>query len=243
MAYIVAVDDGHGLKTAGKRSPDNYLENEFNHYTKIYLKFELKRCGFKMVDCSPSRKDNSLPNRVKLANDANADIFVSIHFNAMGSTWQKWATGIETFYHGGSSKGKILAEKVQKRLMQGTKMQDRGIKSDKSIYTNGFYVLRYTKMAAILTECGFMDNREDRVLMESDSYKRECSKEICQGICDYFNVKYIPEKKETKKIKSAEEILKEVSNYSNVWIPFVEKHQKDVNIKGLIQLLYYTKGK
>lgn len=190
MSKIVAVDDGHGLETAGKQAPDGYKENYFNHYTKEYLKAELVAQGFKVVDCSPARSDNSLQNRCDIANSGNADVFCSIHFNAMGSSWQKTAEGIETYYHGGSTKGKKLATCVHKRLMQGTKMKDRGVKADTTIYSTGFKVLRSTVMPAILAECGFMDNKEDRVLMASTSYRKECAKEICQGICDYFGVPY-----------------------------------------------------
>lgn len=236
--YIVAIGGGHGIKTSGKQSPDGYKENNFNFFTKEYLEVALKRCGFKVVDVSPSRDDTSLSNRVKLANEANAHIFISIHFNAMGSIWQIWAEGLETYYHIGSVNGKKLANLVHKYLKQGTKMNDRGVKSDGILYKNGLYVLRYTKMPAILCECGFMDNKFDRQLMESDLYRRECAEEICKGVCDYFNVKYVKEAK-----KTYEDILKEVSPYHEVWINFVKKHQKDVNLEGLIEKLYYTKGK
>jgi N-acetylmuramoyl-L-alanine amidase len=203
MSKIIAVDDGHGLETAGKRSPDGYKENIFNHYTKEYLKIELIAQSFKIVDCSPTRSDNSLQDRCNRANNGNADIFVSIHFNAMGNKWQSGAEGIETYYHGGSTKGKKLATCVHKRLMQGTRMNNRGIKADTTIYTSGFAVLRNTKMPAILPECGFMDNKEDIILMKSIDYRKECAKEICQGICDYFGISY-----KNKSVYSDSAILK-----------------------------------
>lgn len=202
MTKIIAIDDGHGLETDGKRSPDGYKENIFNHYTKEFLKLELKTQGFKIVDCSPTRSDNSLQDRCNRANNGNADVFVSIHYNAMGNVWGK-AEGIETFYHGGSKNGKKLATCVHKKLMQGTKMRNRGVKADTTIYSSGFAVLRNTKMPAILPECGFMDNKEDRALMESTAYRKECAKEICQGICDYFGIKY-----KSKSIYSDSAILK-----------------------------------
>lgn len=243
MAKIIATDDGHGKDTSGKRAPDGYRENEFNHYTKEHLNRELEYNKFKVVDCSPTRDDNSLQNRVNRANSANADIFVSIHFNAMGCTWSK-AEGIETYYHSKSAEGIKLATKIQKRLMQGTKMTDRGVKSDTVIYVSGFYVLHYTKMPAILCECGFMDNKEDRILMESDFYRRECASEICQGICDYFGIKYkTPEIKSDDEEKTAYEMIKEVSRYYDVWDNFIRTHQKEVNLEGLIKKLYYTKEK
>ena len=237
--FIVAIGGGHGINTPGKQSPDGYKENNFNYFTKEYLEIELKRQGFKVIDVSPTRDDTELSDRVKTANDSNADIFISIHFNAMGSKWQNWAEGIETYYHIGSTKGKKLADLVHRYLMKGTKMNDMGVKSDGVLYKNGLYVLRYTKMPAILIEAGFMDNKKDRLLMESDSYRRECAKEICQAVCEYFGKQYVQEAKNI----NAYAILKEVSNYSDVWFDFVKKHQKDVNLEGLIEKLYYWKGK
>lgn len=202
MSKIIAVDDGHGTNTSGKRTPAGYKENEFNHYTKEFLIDELKRNNFKIVDCSPSRSDNSLEDRVKRERNGKADIFISIHFNAMGSKWQDKASGIETYYHGvGGVKGNgyKLAKLVHAELLKGTKLKDRGVKSDGVLYNNGLYVLRETKSPAILVECGFMDNKKEAELMKSTSYRKECSQEIAKGICKYFGVAYKEKKKEEKK--------------------------------------------
>ncbi|RPI00335.1 MAG: N-acetylmuramoyl-L-alanine amidase [Ignavibacteriae bacterium] len=185
MKYSIAIDDGHGLETAGKRTPDGYIENNFNHFTKEFLKEELIFNGFTVVDASPDRSDNSLANRCEIANKAKADIFVSIHFNAMSGTWGSWA-GIETYSYPGSEKGRKLATLVHQSLMKGTAMVDRGIK------TAGFYVLKHTNMPAVLVECGFMDNKREALLMKSNEYRKECAIEICKGICKYFDKEYKP---------------------------------------------------
>lgn len=181
---IIAVDDGHGIETAGKRTPDGYKENEFNHYTKEYLIEELKYNGFKIVDVSPTREDNSLADRCNRANDGNADAFISIHFNAFTGTWQTKASGIETYYFPGSAAGKKLATKVHAQLIKGTKQNNRGTK------TANFYVLKHTAMPAVLVECGFMDNKYEAALMKSTAFRKECSQEICKGICSYFGITY-----------------------------------------------------
>jgi N-acetylmuramoyl-L-alanine amidase len=184
MAKIIALDDGHGLETAGKRTPDGYKENIFNHYTKEFLIDELEYNGFKIVDVSPTRKDNSLADRCNRANDGNADIFVAIHFNAYMDRWQDVASGVETYHFPSSSSGKKLATKVHNYLIQGTEQKDRGVK------TANFYVLKYTSMPAILCECGFMDNKIEAELMKSTAFRKECSQEIAKGICSYFGVTY-----------------------------------------------------
>lgn len=241
----VGVDDGHGLETNGKRTPDGYKENEFNNGVKQYLITELKRNNFIVVDCSPGREDNSLQNRCDIANTAKADIFISIHFNAMGDKWQSSAEGIETYYHGHSNNGKRLADLVHKHLLEGTKMNNRGVQSDFVLYDNGLAVLRETNMPATLVECGFMDNQKDAILMKSNTYRKECAIEICKGICDYFGQIYIPEKV-IPQYKDAGTILTECSNYPIQWKAFIIKLKSDGNyreqannLEGLIQQVYY----
>jgi N-acetylmuramoyl-L-alanine amidase len=236
----IGVDGGHGKGTPGKRSPDGYKEIEFNHRTKLKLIEALKRCGFDVVDCSPGWEDNPLSERVKIANNSDVDIYISIHYNAMGDSWQKTAEGIEVYYHNGSKSGKRLAMLLLDRLLMGTKMNNRGAKSDFFLFSNGLYVLRKTYMPACLVECGFMDNKMDRALMESSSYQLECAEEIAQGCCDYFGMKYVPRDKPSKD-KKWDDILKEVSPWSDTWIKFVKDHP-EVNLKGLIEKLYYTRG-
>lgn len=187
MAYRIGLDDGHGKETAGKRTPDGYRENEFNHGTKLFLVDELIRNGFIYTDCSPLRSDNSLQNRCDIANNAKCDLFISIHYNAMSTVWNSNVGGIETYHYPSSTTGKRLASKVQYQLIKGTKMLNRGVK------TANFYVLRNTKMTAILVECGFMDNPVEAKLMKSISYRKECASEICRGICAYYGKNYIPE--------------------------------------------------
>jgi N-acetylmuramoyl-L-alanine amidase len=184
MSKIIAVDDGHGLKTSGKRTPDGYKENFFNHFTKEYLIDELEYNGFKIVDVSPTRDDNSLADRCNRANKGNADIFVSIHFNAYIGEWQTKASGIETYSYPGSVEGKKLCEKIHNQLIKGTKQNNRGVKTAK------FYVLKYTIMPAVLCECGFMDNKTESALMKSTAFRKECSQEIAKGICDFFGKTY-----------------------------------------------------
>ena len=200
MAKIkIAVDDGHGLKTAGKRSPkfpDGTIikENEFNMPTADKLVSALQRCGFLTILLSPGTRDTSLSERVKRANAYDADAMVSIHFNAFRGKWSpegSTAQGISTYSYRGSKKGKLLAQTVHGFLVKGTKQRNRGTK------TSGFYVLKFTKMPAILCECGFMDYKAEALLMKDDDFQTEVAEEICQGMCAYFKVKYIgPEVKE-----------------------------------------------
>lgn len=200
--YKIALDDGHGMNTAGKRTPTLsngtiMRENEFNSAVVNYLEEELKRCGFDTVLVAPEIDDVALSTRVNRANNAAANIYVSIHANAFdGSFAGSNPEGVEVFYYKNSLQGKRLAEDILKQLIQGTQQVNRGIKTDT------FYVLKNTKMPAILVEAGFMDNPRESNLLISDSFRREVAREVAIGICNYFKVTYIAKPKvvENKKL-------------------------------------------
>ena len=183
VAYV-AIDNGHGKNTAGKKVPDDSIrEWDFNYTTAKYLNEELQYNNFKTLMVSDTSDDTPLKTRTDRANNAKVDIFVSIHANAYLGTWGN-AHGIETFAYKSSTKGNKLAKLVQEELIKATNLTDRGVKH------NNLHITRETKMPAILFECGFMDNKDESKLLKSDSYRKLCAKAICKGICRYFNVIY-----------------------------------------------------
>ena len=237
---VFALGDGHGEETQGKRTPDGYKENFFNNATKIHAAREMKRHGVTILDASPESTDTPLKTRCDRINKGINNVipkgFVSIHFNAYGNGKEyNSVEGIETFSHPDSpiNGGKLLAKYVHSFLAQGTKQLDRGLK-----YAD-FYVLRNTKCPAALVECGFMTNKKESELMQDAKFQLECGIEIAKGCLKYIGINWIEEKKTEK----YEEILKEVSAYYKDWIKFVEEHQHEVNLKGLIEKLYYVCGK
>jgi N-acetylmuramoyl-L-alanine amidase len=190
--FLIAIDDGHGIETAGKRTPtlpDGTVmrENEFNRRVAHLLAEHLMRCGLEILLVSPLDVDTPLKVRTDTANKAKADLYISIHANASGSGGFNSARGIETYHYPGSTKGKKAAEVIHKHLIGGTKLPDRGVKSQ------DFHVLRETSMPAVLVECAFMTNLEDAKLLLTDAYREECAEELARGICEYFGVVYVDE--------------------------------------------------
>lgn len=184
---LIALCDGHGRETAGKRTPDGIKENQFNAPAVNFLDSALKRCGFDTLLVAPDDTDTPLITRVQRANDAKADLYISIHYNALKGNWDETKGGVETHYHPNSTKGKRAAELVQKYVAQGTPQVNRGTKA------SNFYVLRETNMPAVLVECGFMDVRKEAALMLQPEFQKETAEQICQGVCEYFNVPYVHE--------------------------------------------------
>ena len=192
--FLVAVDAGHYLSTAGKRTPyieslgREIKEHEFNAPTAGFCIEALRRCGFRTIQTNDPDRDTPLTTRAERANKAGADIFMSFHFNAFDGIFDEGAnpSGHDIYIYPGSVEGRRLAESIFKFLPNGTKQVNRGIKEA------NFTVLVKTLMPAILSENGFMDNTEEWKLMLNEDFQKEVAEEHCQGVCDYFNVPYVP---------------------------------------------------
>jgi N-acetylmuramoyl-L-alanine amidase len=201
---LIALSDGHGIDTAGKRTPElpngqkseigrPYMnENLFNRAVIKYLDIELRRIGFKTLLVAPTDADTPLSTRTNLANAKNVDVYVSVHANANTSKFGEWG-GIETFCMT-SGEGNRIGKILHKHVMGGTKLVDRGVKDGSHLWE-----IRKPNAPAILLELGFMDSHKDYVYLLTDAYRRECAIEIAQGLCEVYGVKYVEEKKEVEK--------------------------------------------
>lgn len=197
---LIALDDGHGMNTPGKRTPyireigRSIRENEFNRAVVSILKEELERCGFDTLVVTDPNRDVPLKERTDLANRKKADAYIAVHYNAYdGSFKGANPNGIEIYVYPGYRNKETgrLAAKIGKYLRQGTPQNWRGIKEA------NFHVLRETDMMAVLTENGYMDNKREALLMIDKDFQKEVAVEHAKGICEYFKVKYVPEQPKT----------------------------------------------
>lgn len=187
MPYI-AIDPGHGVNTAGKRSPDSSLmEYKFNQNVAKYLKEELDRHGFKTLITCDGSYDTSLTERANIANQANCDLFISIHGNAYQSDWNT-ANGWECYVCAKGGTAEKVANIINKRCVSDLGLKDRGVK------TANFTVLTKTKMPAVLTENGFYTNKEECAKMKTDDFQRKCAISHAKAICEYYGIDYIEQK-------------------------------------------------
>src|SRR5690625_1292596 len=157
MTKVVAIDAGHGINTPGKRTPDDEREWSFNSIVAKSIIDNLKKyTGVKTVRLDdPTRKrDVPLQERTNKSNNANADILVSCHHNAITGKWDNW-TGTEIYHYPGSTKGKQLAQALHPSVVKAYGLRDGGITSA------NFHMLRESKMPAILIESVFMDSTID----------------------------------------------------------------------------------
>jgi len=162
MNTTILLDSGHGgclaghYQTAGKRSPiwaDGTVlyEGEFNRQIKYRLKEMFEAGGYPYVDINPQDTDLSLSDRVDIANTYDKSIYLSIHANAGGGT------GCEVFTAVNCSKASTqIAKELEKEYQPHFNGERwRGIKK------KDFYVVKHTRMPAVLIECFFMDTERE----------------------------------------------------------------------------------
>lgn len=119
---------------------------------------------------------DDLQVRCNKANAWGADLFISIHNNAAGSS----ARGTETYHNWDNPTDQILSQRlasyVQQEICAATGMADRGLGDV------GFYVIRWSNMPGVLIEGGFLSNPYDRALLSTPSFRRRMAEGIANGI-------------------------------------------------------------
>ena len=184
--YCWCLDNGHGKLQAGKRSPlfddgqTRFLEYEFNRdiVQRIMKALDKQKVSYFDVVPDVDAVGSFLEGRVERANNHASDlpkIFVSVHANAgPAQSPNDWAAdniqGIETWFDQGSTKGKKLAAVFQKHLVSQTGLKNRNLKSTAE---KPLYVLSKTSMPAILTECGFYNNKEEVKKLMKDDFRQK----------------------------------------------------------------------
>ncbi len=183
--YLWCLDNGHGKKSAGKRSPvfddgtTQFFEYEFNRDIVARIIVGLEKEGIQYFNVVPEVDiDNFLQGRVNRANRKSSKLpklYLSIHSNAgpsqANSPWTASNTkGIETWYYHGSKKGQKLAAAFQKHLLAETGFNNRHLKSRPD---RQFYVLRKTAMTSVLTENGFFNNKKEALELMKPSVRQK----------------------------------------------------------------------
>ena len=192
----IILDNGHGLNTPGKRSPDGTLIEAI--YTRQLVKelaLELEKHGHTVHILVPEPKDIPLNVRVKRINaicraeGVENTILISIHINAAGDG-TKWmnATGWSCYTCKGQTESDRLADCLYKAAIKH--FPDRRIRTDYSDsdpdWEGNFYILRHSLCPAVLTENFFMDSRSDLEYLLSRAGKQAIIDTHIEGIVEYI---------------------------------------------------------
>lgn len=186
----VCIDPGHGGSDRSNRGLTGYIEADGVLDIALKLKAFLEKYNdIEVVMTREKDETVTLARRVSIANDANVDIYVSVHTNAFDTPA---AEGIETFHSikpDPGTGGHKLASYIQDEICKATGLKNRGIKTRKgSDGRDYYYVIKNTKMPAVIVECGFHTNFTEEKLLKTDEFRLKCAQGIGKGIIRYFDI-------------------------------------------------------
>ena len=192
--YKIIVDAGHGLPDGGAVSKDGIEESSLNLEIATKLKEKLEENNYEVIMTRTTEnniadsdkqfsikqiKVSDLTNRVKIANESNADFMISIHMNKFSeSKYFGW----QTFYSKNSEMGKKLATLIQNSISQNIERENK--RTPLSI--EGIKIVDKTNIPVVIVECGFLSNPDDLSLLQTEEYQEKLVRGICEGIIEFY---------------------------------------------------------
>lgn len=195
----VIIDPGHGGVDSGAHH-NQILEKNINLAIakKLANKLKNRNITVKLTrtqdELYKNDRHQDLKHRIKIANNSQANILVSIHVNSFPNAK---SFGGETYYNKQSQEGEKLASAIQEQLL---KIQP---KNYRTIKTAPYYILQESKITAVLVEVGFISNPQDRDRITNPHEQEKIAKAITTGIINYFNnnLHLLPNEEETFAMK------------------------------------------
>lgn len=185
VGKVIVIDIGHGGKDSGTVYKD-IKEKDINLSIGLKLKKELIKYGVEVIMTregdydlsSPNalrRKKSDFDNRIKLINESNADMYISIHINYLDNA--KYY-GSQVFY---TEDNLELASAIQSEMIEQLKspLKERELDND-------IYMYKKLDIPGVLIECGFMSNTKERGLIVTDKYQSKIVKSIIDGLIKYY---------------------------------------------------------
>lgn len=191
----LALTAGHYYYTSGKRclkSLDPAETREWWLNDRIADKIEKLLSKYQGIDIlrtddTTGKTEVTLAERVKRANNFNADFYLSIHHNAgiQGGS----GGGIVIYTIPNATTAAVWQKKIYNSLIAKT-----GLKGNRSnpLGTSNLYECKYTNMSAVLCELGFMDSRTDTPIILTEDYANKCAEAITEVIVSEWGLKLKP---------------------------------------------------
>lgn len=194
----ILLDNGHGIDTPGKRSPDGHFrEYAYNRYLAFRIREQLLALGLDVQLLVPECEDISLQERCHRVNTicqqlgSDQVLLISLHVNAAGNG-KEWlnARGWCCFTTVGKTEADTLAtclyEAAQAQL-PGQRIRKDTTDGDPDLEKD-FYILKHTSCPAVLTENLFMDDRDDVAFLKSAEGSQAIVDLHVEGIRHYLSL-------------------------------------------------------
>ena len=208
----IGLDAGHGLRTAGKQTPDGIKEWTLNDKVRDKVVAILKDYDVEIIntDNNEGNVDEGLTARRTMYVNQNVDAAASIHHNAFKGTWGKH-TGVGVYVDKNcTAEDMKLAEAIYKRLVEYTGLKGRGIKKE------NFTVINQNKVPACLIEGGFMDSTIDYPVITSEKGQDAYARAVAEGLVEFLGLKKKAKKTSkyinNERVKSWQIVMNKVYN-------------------------------
>ncbi|MDX8047318.1 N-acetylmuramoyl-L-alanine amidase CwlD [Gracilibacillus sp. S3-1-1] len=187
----IVLDPGHGGYDGGAEASDDTQEKDIALDVSNMLRDYLQQAGAMVYltregdyDLAADetkglskRKSEDIRNRVEFIKEKQADLFLSIHLNALPS--KQWR-GAQSFYHPGLEQNQLLAEAVQSEIKRNLANTNR-----EALAMSQVYILKYAETPGALVEIGFLSHEEEKELLKSSEYQQQMAASIYEGVLQY----------------------------------------------------------
>lgn len=192
-SVTIVIDPGHGGRDPGKVGVNDVLEKDINLSISLKLRDILEEKNIKVIltreediglyeETDSNKKRADLNKRIDIINTSDAAFAISIHQN---SFTQENVKGAQVFYHSQSKEGERLAlimqEQIKKTLQDGN---HRKAKANES-----YFMLKKTTCPLVIIECGYLSNRTEAELLNSNEYQEKLAMAVGNGVLEYLNRK------------------------------------------------------
>jgi len=177
LSGTVVVDAGHGGKDPGATSILGFYEKDVNLAVALEVARLLEQRGLRVKMTRTDDYFVELKDRAAIANNLNADLFVSIHSDSFPKSSRR---GYTVYIARSASSSSRRAASAISRSMSGTGLNSFGVQ------TAGYHVLTGTRGPAVLVELGYLSNRSEAALLRSNSFQNRLAAAVADGISDYF---------------------------------------------------------
>ncbi|MEA5446976.1 N-acetylmuramoyl-L-alanine amidase [Leptolyngbya sp. CCNP1308] len=175
QTVTIVIDPGHGGRDPGAIGVGGLREKDVTSTIAYEVARILQQSGAQVILTRSDDREIGLEPRVQIAEQANADLFVSIHANSI-SLSRPEVNGLETYYH---SSGNRLAQVIHQSILRLVTMPDRGVRQAR------FHVLVNTSMPSVLVETGFVTGAQDARNFNDPAWRSRMAQGIAAGIMQY----------------------------------------------------------
>lgn len=186
---VIVIDAGHGGTDPGTMSANGIYEKDINLAIAKKIAASLSKAHYKVIMVRQDDSTFSLEQRYALANNQQADLFISVHANAIENNAD--VSGMQVLYYPDTTQYNAeLAQQMLTSLLQATSANDKG-----AIARPDLAVLRGTTMKSLLIETGFMTNEQEAEKLLQTTYQQKIATAVTKAVDGYVQTKLLPIKK------------------------------------------------